>query len=211
MPLSYEELKGWQSAIGSILGFWSLMVAALWNFHLNRRRDAHLREEEALSIAAALYSEIVLLRKEVASLARALALARINQDTQRYSGLTIDRHLVEAHKLSEPQLFKALAAKVGLLSPDLVMAITEFHQNCQEARTWFPLLIEDDDRKYSYVSSAVLTPARNAVNNIVPALRKIESMVSVPTPAADPDLGETEFVIKMEDEAYRATRQQHLA
>jgi hypothetical protein len=129
MSISYEELKGWQGGIGSVLGFGALMVAALWNFHLNRRRDARLREEEALSIAAALYGEIVLLRKEVAALARALALAHINQGTQRYPGLTIDKHLVEAHKLSEPLLYNALAAKVGLLSPDLVVAIIEFHQN----------------------------------------------------------------------------------
>ncbi len=205
MPISYEELKSWQSGIGSVLGFGALMVAALWNFHLNRRRDARLREEEALSIAAALYGEIVLLRKEVASLARALALAHVNQGTQRYPGLTIDKHLVEAHKLSEPQLYNALAAKVGLLSPDLVVEIIEFHQNCQEAQMWFPLLIDDKEREYRYVSSAVLTPARNAVKNISPALRKMEAMLSVSKPAEDPDLGQTELVIEMEDEMFLAS------
>jgi len=102
MLISYEELKVWQSAIGSVLGFLALMVGALWNFHLNRRRDTRLRGKEALSVAADLYSEIVLLRKEVAALARALAVAHINKGTQRYPGLTIDRHLVEAHKLSDP-------------------------------------------------------------------------------------------------------------
>ena len=44
----YSELKGWQTAIGSLLGFIALMVAALWNFRLNRRRDAALRADEAL-------------------------------------------------------------------------------------------------------------------------------------------------------------------
>jgi hypothetical protein len=31
---AYEELKSWQAAIGSLLGFLALMVAALWNFRI---------------------------------------------------------------------------------------------------------------------------------------------------------------------------------
>jgi hypothetical protein len=69
----YEELKGWQGGIGSLLGFLALIVGALWNFRLNRRRDAALRAEEVVSVAAALYGEIVLLRIEAAGLARAVA------------------------------------------------------------------------------------------------------------------------------------------
>jgi hypothetical protein len=96
---AYEELKGWQAGIGSVLGFFALMVAALWNFRLNRRRDTQLRTDEALSVAAALYGEMLLLRQEVAALARAVATAHINQGTQRYVALKIDQHLVEAHRL----------------------------------------------------------------------------------------------------------------
>jgi hypothetical protein len=200
MALSaYEELKGWQAGIGSILGFFALMVAALWNFHLNRRRDSRLRTDEALSVAAALYGEILLLRREVAALARAVAVAHINRGTKRYAALTIDQHLVEAHKLSEPQLFKALASKIGLLPPDLVIAITEFHQNCQEARMWLPLLIDNKERGYSYTTSAVLEPACKAVRNISLALHTIESMLALQRPAEDLDLGQADFVIDMEN------------
>ena len=63
-PYIYQEAKTWQTAIGSIFGFGALMVAALWNFHLNRRRDTALRREEIHSVAAAIYGEILLLRKE---------------------------------------------------------------------------------------------------------------------------------------------------
>jgi hypothetical protein len=155
----------------------------------------------------------VLLRKEVAALARALVVAHMNRGTERYLGLKIDRHLVEAHHLSEPLLYKSLASKVGLLSADLVIAITEFHQNCQEAKSWLPLLVEDEERNYGYVSSAVLAPARAAVRNVAPALRKIESMASIPRPAEDPDLGMTEDVIELEEKLFntRATPKRSLA
>jgi hypothetical protein len=43
-------------------GICSLDDCALWNFKLNRRRNAALREEELKSVVAALYREIRLLR-----------------------------------------------------------------------------------------------------------------------------------------------------
>jgi hypothetical protein len=70
---------------------------------------------------------------------------------------------------------------------------------------WFPLLIEDKEREYHYVSSAVLTPARNAVKNILPGLRKLESMLSISKSAEDPDLGQTEHVIEMEGGMFLAS------
>jgi hypothetical protein len=190
----YEELKGWQGGIGALFGLVALMVGALFNFSLNRKRDARLREEEAKSVAAALYGEIVLLRQEAARLARAVAAVEIKGVRK------ITPHFVEANKLSEPILYKALAPKIGLLSPDLVIALTEFHKNFQEARTWLPLLVENEERGYGYFSMSVLKPARDAVKDIVPALRKIESVASIPKPADDPDLGLTEQAIEMDEE-----------
>ena len=65
----YAELKGWQSGIAALLGFIALIVGALFNFKLNRRRDDALRREEMLSVAIAIYGEILMLRTEVARLA----------------------------------------------------------------------------------------------------------------------------------------------
>jgi hypothetical protein len=196
----YEELKGWQAGLGALLGFLALMAAALWNFHLNRRRDAALRAEEAVSVAAALYGEIVLLRHEAARLARAVANMENNPDR------TIDRHFVAAQTLSEPILYKALAPKIGSLSTDLVLAITEFHKNFHQARTWLPLMIENNERGYSYSPLYVLIPCRDAVKNIVPALRKIETIASIPMPPEDPDLGLTEHVIEREELSFAYPR-----
>jgi hypothetical protein len=194
----YEELKGWQGGIGALLGFVALIAGALFNFHLNRKRDAALRAEDALSVAAALYGEIVLLRGEIAALARAVAAAEIK------GTLKIDTHFVDARKISEPYLYHALAPKIGLLSPDLVIAITNFYKNVQEAKARLPLLIENSERGYGYFASSVLTPARDAVMDIVPAMRKIEHLASVASPAEDPDLGLTEQAIESDEEIMKS-------
>lgn len=200
MPYNfYEDMKGWQTAIGSVLGFIALIAGALWNFHLNRKRDASLRKEESLSIAAALYGEIVLLRQEAASLARAVARVHINVGTRRDSITKFDRHFVEAHELSEPLLYKALATKIGLLDAELVIAITEFHKNYRQAKIYLPLLVENGERNYNYSCTWVLVPACSAVKSIIPALHKIEKMISITDPAKDLDLGMAEEVIELEE------------
>jgi hypothetical protein len=188
----YEELRGWQAGIGSLVGFIALIVGALWNFRLNRRRDAALRHEEMLSVAIALYGEILLLRNEVASLARLVAM-------REQQGRKIDRAFVNERGLTEPIMYPALASKVGLLPPDLVLAITAFHRNFSEAKEHLPLLVDDDTRSYSYGASWVLRPAVSAVNDITPMLRSVEGLAKIP-PAADPDLGLAEVVLEYENE-----------
>ena len=195
----YQEMKGWQAAIGAMLGFVALMVAALWNFRLNRKRDSALRSEEALSVAAALYGEILLLREEAAKTAVAVANRAIAIGTTGNYPYRFDKHFLEAHPLSEPIFYKALAPKIGLLSADLVLAITAFHGNFQLVRASLPLLIEDTDRGYTYSAATVLVPARDAVSNIVPTLRKLEQMIGITTPAANPDLKRVEGFIEMEE------------
>ena len=71
----YAEARQWQTGIAALLGFAGLIVAALWNFSLNRRRDRQLRREEMMSVASALYGEILLLRNELALLACVVAQA----------------------------------------------------------------------------------------------------------------------------------------
>jgi hypothetical protein len=195
----YQEIKGWQGAIGSLLGFMALMVAALWNFRLNRKRDSALRSEEGLSVAAALYGEILLLREEAAKTAVAVTNRAIAIGTDGRHPYRFDKHFLEAHPLSEPIFYKALAPKIGLLTADLVLAITAFHGNFQRVRTSLPLLIEVTDRGFTYSASTVLIPARDAVNNIVPTLRKLEQMIGVSTPAANPRFDRVESFIEMEE------------
>ena len=191
----YNELKGWQTAISSILGFGALIVAALWNFNLNRRRDAELRKEEALSVATALYGEILLLRKEVGFLARAVA----NFDVQMAS---VDKRFLDAYPLSDPLLYKALAPKIGLLSPDVIIGITEFHANLREAKISLPLLIDNPERKSGYSVLQFLIPARDAVKDIQPTLDKIEGMAPILKAAENIALGHAEAVIEREEKSW---------
>jgi hypothetical protein len=198
----YEEMKGWQGAIGSALGFVALIVGALWNFHLNRKRDAALRREEVVSVAAALYGEIVLLRVEVAELARAVANVSIAIGTTPDPIIKFNTHFLAAYGISEPTLYRALSGKLGVLPANLVLLITAFHKNIQQVRTGLPLLIDDPTRGYSYGASHVLIPARDAVLDIIPAMRTIEEMATIPAQTRELDLGQTEGIIAMEDEIH---------
>jgi hypothetical protein len=89
---------------------------------------------------------------------------------------------------------KAAAPKRATIFP-----LTEFHRNFQEASTWLPLLMENPERKYRYSPLAVLIPARDAIQNVVPALRTIECMVSIPKPTETVDLGTAEELIAQEE------------
>lgn len=197
----YEELKGWQSAIGSLLGFVALMLGALWNFHLNRKRDAALRKEEGLSVTVAIYSEIVQLRREAATLAKLVSSIARHSGHGEPGVIKIDEHFLEAHAPTEPSIYKALASKVGLLSVDVVLPIAEFYRQYEEMRLALPLLIEKKERGYDYGFSYVLKPARSAVHNIVETLKRIEGETGIKSGVEDLDLGFTDLIIDVVEEA----------
>lgn len=183
----------------------TVVIGALLNAELNRSRDDRLRKEDAAAVAAALYGEILLLRHEAARLATVVARVHLDSGIIRQPVIKFDAHFLEAHKLSEPIFYKALAPKIGILSADLVIAITEFHKNFQEAKMALPLLVDDEGRKYSYSTTMVLRPAIEAVSQVVPALRKIEAMTGVVNPAPITlEMGKAQDVIDMEEELWRA-------
>lgn len=196
----YERLKSWQTGIGALLGFVALMVAALWNFHLNRKRDAALRREEVASIAAAFYGEIVLLRVEAAALARVVANVYIASGTERDPAVKFDVHIVAAHQISEPILYGVLASKLGFLPPEMVLGIAKFYRDIREASHLFPLLIENPDRGYGYNVTSALVPLCDAVADVLSTMRAIEKMVGIREPAKSLEIGNTEGVIVMEEE-----------
>ncbi|WP_161816544.1 hypothetical protein [Steroidobacter agaridevorans] len=197
----YAELKTWQPGLAALLGFTGLIVAALWNFSLNRRRDAALRREEANSVAAALYGEMVLLRARAAQVGRSVAKVHVRAGTGR-TIIGFDKHFVEAHKLPEPALYKALASKFGLLPSHLVVSITAFYENIQMIGFWLAQLPKQDDRPYSYSPLYVLRPARDAVHNVVPALSEIEAMIGVAKQHTHLDISDVENVIAFEEEGW---------
>jgi len=186
--LIYAELKGWQGAIGSLLGFIALIIGALFNFHLNRKRDAQLRGEEAVAIACALYGEIVLLRRGVARMANAVAARYFHHGFRGDDKEPYDKHFIEQFALPGLKLYPALASKVGMLPSQLALEIVRFYSRVEEAQTWLARLQEDKDRPYTYGVKYVLDPAIEAVTGVLPVLRAIEDMARIPDREGMPDI-----------------------
>lgn len=184
----YAELKGWQGAIGSFLGFIALLVGALVNFRLNRRRDERLRGEEVVAIACALYGEIVLIRRSVARMANAIGARHFQYGFGGREGEPYDEHFVEQYALPKLKLYPALAAKVGMLPAQLALEVVRFYARVEEAETWLPRLQENEERPYSYGISYVLDPAIDAITGVLPALRVIEDMAGIPDQEGTPDI-----------------------
>lgn len=195
------------SLTGSTLGLFALIFAAMLNFRLNRKRDAQVRAEEALSVATALYGEILLLREELAYASQLVAKTDMNKGFDQYATLKFDAYFLERIKLSEPTLYRALASKIGLLDSELILAITKFHADFEAVRTWLPRLVRDKNRKFDHSVLYVLLPAQNAIENIIPTLRRIESMADISTPAEDPDFGDAQMVIEHQQELFSTSRQ----
>jgi hypothetical protein len=200
----YAELRSWQQGLAALLGFIALMSAAVWNFHLNRRRDAALRAEEANSVAVALYGEIALLRVRAAQIANSVARVYVAEGTGSGSSLKFDKHFVEANRLPELTLYKALAPKFGLLPSSLLLPITSFYENVQLLDTWVPRLVQPEDRPYTYSPLYVLHPTLSAVKEILPTLRKIEELVGISDKVSSKplDVSDAEGVVAMEEERY---------
>lgn len=173
----YAELKGWQGAIGSVMGFIALILGALFNYHLNRKRDERLRREEIISIASALYGEIVVLRQSVARMANAVGARYIRHGF--HGDEVIDEHFVEQFALPKPRLYPALASKVGMLQSELALQVVLFYSRVEDAETWLPRLQDNEKRPYTYGVNYVLDPAIEAVIGVTPALRIIENMAGI--------------------------------
>lgn len=176
----YEELLAWQQGIGAFVGLLALVLAALFNFWLNRRRDAKLRDEEIASIITAIYGEIIQLQIEMALLAKIVA-NYILGDREFHA------EFVEDYRLGQPLLYPALSHRLGLLAPDMLLPLVQFYSNFDKASRGIPLLIKGE-RSFNYSPLVVLQPALSAVQDIQPTLRQIEDRYKIPQ-AEIPDTG----------------------
>lgn len=192
------------SATGSAIGLVALLLGALFNFGLNRRRDALLRREEANAVAAALYGEVLLIQRELAKIGN-----RVVQVRMRYPPAEFDRQFLDENPIPEPTLYNALASKLGMLPPGEVLALTEFHAQLKELTHWLPQLQHDDTKKHSYSVLYVLEPIHDAITTIAPTLRSIEKRLSIESPAPEPDLSRTNEMIEMERLSFEEARQQY--
>ncbi len=195
----FAELKDWQPVLGAALGFGALTWGALYNYRLGRRRDDAVREKEALSVALGLYSEINIISKELASLANTVAGWYLRRGVY---GDDLPRYYSGNFVLPEPILFKALAAKVGMLPPEILMPITRFYGFYGEAVGHFPKILEDNEHRIRYGVEWVLDPAISAIEGVQSALREIEKIGNIKSTLPIPILVSAKEAVKLSDDMH---------
>lgn len=96
------------SMIGSSIGLIALLLGALFNAHLNRRRDNHLRKEERETVAAGLLAELVGIRNSLSGVIISAEQAREKQTNFFVSDVPRVRVLPD------------MVPKLGLLGPSTI-------------------------------------------------------------------------------------------
>jgi hypothetical protein len=196
-----DQLKGWQAGIGALLGF----TLGTWvNHGFNRRRDKVLRREEMILVSIAVYGEIISIREDVGKLAMAIADIEANGDR------IFDDQFLKDHPLPTPIIYPSLATRIGLVSSELLIPITGFYSNLTRINAALPLLIEriiererllpGGERKRReerriYHPATVLRPAIATIDDVKPALRRIEKLGRMP-PAEDPPISLARMVLE---------------
>jgi hypothetical protein len=94
---------------GSSIGLVALLLGALFNAHLNRKRDDRLRLEEQRVVATALHAELVGWRKRLQS-----NIDSVKADSEKWKSVPI---------LSRPRLFPELIAKLGFLPSAIIESV----------------------------------------------------------------------------------------
>ena len=191
----YTELKSWQTGLGALIGLCSLAFVAWYNFYLNRQRDRDLREAEAQSIAAAIYSEIVLLRNQLALLARIVV--KVHYSDREFVDFQAD-----VYRPSKPVIFPSLSGKLGQLDPDLVIGISKFFSDLEEATRGLDVITKPSEGP-RFSCLIVLRPSVSGVQDVKPILTKIQHMLKIPE-TEEPDIGYAELVIELEQFIFNA-------
>jgi hypothetical protein len=96
---------------GSTLGFLALLAGALFNAHLNRRRDDRLREHERRALATALYAELQLIREMFLSNCESLRKPVAGEN----AGFVLPPPVVK--------FMPELTGRIGFLSPETIKTV----------------------------------------------------------------------------------------
>jgi len=110
------------SLIGSSIGLIALLLGALFNAHLNRRRDNHLRREERETVAAALLAELVGIRNGLSGVVILLKEAHEHE-----TGSTVT-DVVRVRVLPD------MVSKLGLLGPSTIHRVLSAYSEAEGLR-----------------------------------------------------------------------------
>ena len=131
----------WQTGIGAVIGFSGLIVAALYNAELNRRRDSHLRNEEAKALALALRSDVYWHSQYVQSLYNTISemADRIQSEKTWPTAKSFD--------LAPVPVFERTIEKFGILGSDLCDKTAAFYSYYLFLKTQLEVIRNSSDRQ----------------------------------------------------------------
>jgi hypothetical protein len=100
---------------GSTLGLFALLLGALFNAHLNRKRDDELRKKEARALAVALRAELTGKSRSLLDNAKRL-------EEQKGEG-----HILVPDIAQSLRIMPSLTDKLGLLDEETIVAVLDAH------------------------------------------------------------------------------------
>src|SRR5262245_35574996 len=96
---------------GSMFGLIALLIGALFNAHLNRRRDDRLRDEDRVALASTLYAELLGIHQTLVENAQHLT----DNPPDPYGGFTVPR--------PSTKLLPETFSRIGLLPSDTIWKV----------------------------------------------------------------------------------------
>lgn len=106
-------------ALGSFVGLLAILIGALYNARLNRRRDRELYEQEIASLRAAIGTE---LRCYAGTLVERFGFL---DQASKEGAMVYGSNLTERLHIEPPNIYGSLAGRVGLLPSDQASSVVE--------------------------------------------------------------------------------------
>ncbi len=137
--LNPSAAQFWGAVVGVGGGLTAILIGALVNAALNRRRDDRLRYIEGRAVAAAIRGELASMKLSISDLlpiwkqGERMFSAKRSQQSSIPGGIGIRIDANEYAKLppSHATIFEANASRLGLLGSDLAGAVTVVYTNYQ--------------------------------------------------------------------------------
>ena len=136
---------------------------------------------------------MILLREQLALLARVVA--HVHMRDQNFRDFRTD-----VYRPSKPVIFSNLSGKPGQLDPDLIIGISKFFSDLEEASRGLDVISAERDGP-SYSCLIVLRPFVSGVQEVQPILTMLQHMLGMPG-VEEPNVGNTEAVIEVEEESF---------
>lgn len=127
----YELALEWQRGIGAAIGLFALLLAALFNAWLNRRRDNKILRKEAQSLAIALAAEVKTnVKADQLFQAEMAGIAMNGGEVTASEALDLDYWM---GRKPNAETFHDIGAKIGLLPPSTVDLIGSYYAALNES------------------------------------------------------------------------------